>query len=402
MSRILIIGAGWEQEELIKEAKKQGHFIVATHPIMDNTCLSLADKYFIKDSRDISFHLKIAKAYDVDGVLTDNCDYSYFTACIINEKLGLKDNILQSAIYSNNKLAQRNACKLNNIRQPDFYIVQTISDLLEASEKLSFPVILKPIDNRGTFGITIINQISELENAFYDAISNSISRVLICEKFIEGTLITVDGFCFKDGHKSLTVASRKFEKGSKPITKEIIYPALLKEEQIIMLKNNHEKVVEALNYKLGHTHGEYIYSNNGEIFLVECTNRGGGVYTSSSIVPFLSGINLNLLLINQALNKDEYLYGNGNKTLLEKSVILTFLDFSPGKVIKSINYDELIELNYVLKFRTIYKKNEMVESIDNCASRHSMLVVVGQNFQETTKNLDDFKNKIKIKYHQYD
>ena len=44
----------------------------------------------------------------------------------------------------------------------------------------------------------------------------------------------------------------------------------------------------------------------------------------------------------------------------------------------------------------------MVESIDNCASRHSMLVVVGQNSQETTKNLDDFKNKIKIKYHQYD
>ena len=397
--RILAIGSGWEQYSLIKEIKNQGYEVVATHPNMNTTGFKIADYYYVKDSRNISSHLNIAEAHNVDGVITDNCDYSFYTATIVAQNLGLPFNDIHAGILSNDKYEQRIQCEEAGILQPEYYQVKTLESLKRACDSLGYPVIVKPIDSRGTFGITIVRSADKIEEAFVDGISKSHSRRLICEKYIEGTLITVDGFCFKNGHKSLAVASREFEKGPKPVTIEIIYPAELSTDIQKKLRKNHEKVVDALGYKQGHTHGEYIISDNDDIYLVECTNRGGGVYTSSVILPHLTSINLNKILLDQSLGIDNYEVEDFGLDFMKKSIMLTFLDFEVNKVIKSINIDEVRSLPYVIRFRSIFGENDMVESVENCASRHSMLVIEGKTNTEVRNNLNDFKSKLKIEYH---
>ncbi len=399
MKRILIIGAGWEQYALVEEVKKQGHMIIATHPTMNTDGFKFADTFFVKDSRDINSHLEIARNYNIDAVLTDNCDYSFFTAAVIAKALNLPFSPIQAAIYSNDKIAQRQACKNSNLVQPKFYSVETFEQIEGAAMKLGYPLIVKPIDSRGTFGVSIVQSSESLLYAFIDAIINSPSRRIICEEFISGTLVTVDGFCFKNGHKSLTIASRVFEDGAKPITKEIIYPARFGSQLNGRLLENHHRVVNALGYKYGHTHGEYLITDNQEIFLVECANRGGGVYTSSTIVPNLTDINLNEILINQSLGTDNFHIAEQENGYMKKSMLLTFLDFEVGKVIKSINMNELKNLPYVVKYRSYYKENDMVESIENCATRHSMLVIEGKTVEETYQNHIDFKQKMNIEYY---
>ena len=399
MKKILVIGAGWEQYALIEEIKKQGHYIIATHPGMNTDGFSLADNFSIKDSRDITSHLEIAKTHQIDGVITDNCDYSFYAATIIAQAMGLSFAPIQSAIYSNNKFAQRQACKKGGIRQPEFYKVETVEEIETAAEQLQYPVIVKPVDSRGTFGVTIVKTAEELHPAFFDAITNSPSRRVICEKFISGTLVTVDGFCFSNGHQSLTVASRVFEEGAKPVTKEIIYPAQFDDELNQQLLANHHQVVKALDYQYGHTHGEYIVTANREIYLVECANRGGGVYTSSTIVPNLTDINLNEILINQSLGQDTFELEKSETGHMKKSMMLTFLDFEVGKVVKSINKSEVTDLPYVHKYRTLYEEKDMVEAVEHCAGRHSMLVIEGNDTTETYKNLSDFVQKLNIEYY---
>jgi len=78
------------------------------------------------------------------------------------------------------------------------------------------------------------------------------------------------------------------------------------------------------------------------------------------------------------------------------------LDFEVGKVIKNINVKEMQELPFVLRYRTIYRENDMVESIENCASRHSMLVITGDTTNDVFRNLKTFKEKLKIEYYNYD
>ncbi|WP_078126012.1 ATP-grasp domain-containing protein [Leptospira alexanderi] len=400
MKKILVIGSGWEQYELIKTIKETGHQIIATHPFINAEGFQLADHFYVKDSNDISAHIKIAIAHKIDAIVSDNCDYSLYTASIVASKIKVPFNSIKSAMYSNDKFQQRVVCEKFNIRQPEFRKVRDVEDLVEFSIDIGFPVIVKPVDSRGTFGVTIVRNEAELENAFYDAVGNSPSRTLICEKYIDGTLVTVDGFCFKDKHRSLAVASRKFEKGSKPVTKEIVYPAQFSEKLNTKLLRNHELVVSALGYSFGHSHGEYIVTDEDDIFLVECTNRGGGVYTSSVIIPLLTGINLNQLLLNQSLGADNFLPPEKVNGYMNHSVILTFLDFEVGRVIEDINIQEMRNMDYTVRFRSIYEKNDMVESIENCASRHSMLVIQGANLKDSLNNLNKFKEHLKIRYYR--
>ena len=134
--------------------------------------------------------------------------------------------------------------------------------------------------------------------------------------------------------------------------------------------------------------------------MVECTNRGGGVYTSSVIVPLLTQIDLNKILLNQSLGTDTFEVKNLGLDFMKKSVMLTFLDFEVGKVIKSINVENMLDKDYTVRFRTIYGENDMVESIENCASRHSMLVIQGENSEQTLANFSDFKKELAIEYYK--
>jgi biotin carboxylase len=397
--RILIIGAGWEQVSLIETAKNMGHYIIATHPHISADGFKLADQYYVKDSRDIKGHIAIAESHKIDAVLTDNCDYSLYTASIVASKLSLPFTSIQSALYSNDKFAQRECVSHSKVKQPIFVKIQTLDQLFDAIPKIGFPSILKPIDSRGTFGVTIIENETQLKQAFFDAINNSPSRTLIYEQFIKGTLVTVDGFCFKNGHQSLTVASRKFDDGPKPVTKEIIYPAIF--EKIIneSLMQAHHQVVNALGYRFGHTHGEYILTPDSEINLVECTNRGGGVYTSSVIVPLLTQYPINECLINQCLGIDEFMPPAVGLASMKCSVMLTFLDYEVGKVIDEINIEEMQKLPFTVRFRSKYGVNDMIESIENGAGRHSMLVIKAKNHNELLNNLNAFKQTLNIKYH---
>jgi hypothetical protein len=212
-------------------------------------------------------------------------------------------------------------------------------------------------------------------------------------------LVTVDGFCFKNGHQSLTVASRKFEEGLKPVTKEIIYPANFKSDINNSLMKAHNDVVISLGYDYGHTHGEYILTEKNEIYLVECANRGGGVFTSSVIVPLITNYPINECLINQSLGIDNYEPENKGLLTMNCSVMLTFLDYEVDKVIEEINTQEVKRLPFVKRFRSKYEVNEMVESIENGAGRHSMLVISGENHFDLINNLNIFKNTLQVKYH---
>ncbi len=56
----------------------------------------------------------------------------------------------------------------------------------EYNEKAEFPIVVKPADNGGSFGITVCDNEEELEKAIEFARINSSSGQVLCEKFLDG------------------------------------------------------------------------------------------------------------------------------------------------------------------------------------------------------------------------
>ena len=190
-------------------SKKMGCYVLATSPLEDDEGLSIADEQVIVDPRDLRQIMVTAELFKPDGITADECDYSHYAAVYAAARLGLQHDGFAGAQYTTNKLWMREQCQKSHILQPRFLACKTFDDAKKAVDLMGWPVIVKPVDNRGAFGVNVAVSISELEHAYLDALMNAHSREVIVEAYIEGTHITVDGCVDQDGvHHNLAIASK--------------------------------------------------------------------------------------------------------------------------------------------------------------------------------------------------
>src|SRR5213075_1807989 len=83
---------------------------------------------------------------------------------------------------------------------------------------------------------------------------------------------------------------------------ELIYSPAAEDVDFEALKQQHNAMVEEMGLRFGITHAEYIFSQ-GRFVLVEVAARGGGNNISSHIVPAISGISVNELLVSMSLGE---------------------------------------------------------------------------------------------------
>jgi biotin carboxylase len=395
--RLMIIGASWEQVPLIEKAKRMGHYILVTSTTKSAEGLFLADQSAIVDPRDLPKILKIARSFQPDGITADECDYSHYAAVFISKNLGLPHDGLAAAQYTTNKLWMREQCHKVQILQPRFISCRIFKDAQHAIDLIGWPVIVKPVDNRGAFGINVVNSNSELESAYLDALMNSHSREVIIEAYIEGTHITVDGCVGQDGvHYNLAIASKKVIPGDKPIITQVDYPANISGENCDYVFSVNSQVVEALEIRGGLTHSEYILDKKGRCFLVETANRGGGVLTSAYIVPAMSGVDVSTLLINNALGKDFIV----TPEFYTGFVILKFFVFKPGQVKKILGVKEAKQLEGVQHIKLMVSAGNILVQPQSGADRHGFVILKADTVREIDNLYKTIMSTIRVIYEE--
>ncbi|NEO12170.1 MULTISPECIES: ATP-grasp domain-containing protein [unclassified Moorena] len=372
----MIIGATWEQVPLIETAKHQGHTVLATDPNPNAVGLALADETAILQPRDLNQALAIAKKHQIQGVTADECDYSHYAATFISASLGLPHAGMAAAQVTTNKRWMRERCREHHILQPRFVPCRTMDDVNLAADLIGFPLIIKPTDNRGSFGVHKLDRAEQLEAAYLDALMNAHSREILVEAYIEGIHITVDGCVDQTGqHHNLGIASKQVTPGEKPIITEVLYPAAISEEMTNHVLKTNNKVVEALGITNGATHSEYIVDEKGRCFLLETANRGGGVLTSGKIIPEISGVNISELLIANALGEPYEVHSQLNK----QAAMLTFFVFESGTVKAISGIEEAENIPGVLHLQLRIKPGDVLLPPQSGAGRHGFGILTANN-----------------------
>jgi len=398
--RLMVIGSGWQQVPLIETAKKMGCFVLALDSNPNADGFKLADASEVVDSRDIRNAIHFFEKYKINAVVSDNDDYGLYTSGIVARKFGVPGPSLTAVTYSNNKRASRTTCQAAGIKQPPFHPCRTFEDLLDGATYVGgYPIIVKPVDNRGNFGVNKVDNETELEIAFLDALSNAHSREFIVEKFIEGTLMTVDGFSFsKDFHVSLGVASKVMLGGHRRVAMHIIYPGNFDRDIIQRALENNNSVTKALGYNFGHTHSEYIVDEHGEIWLIESTNRGGGVFTSSLIVPAITELDLNKYFVSLALGVESIPTNIDPLNPMKNCALLTFFKFPKGKIKKIHGLDKARALQGILTCALLVKEGDIIEDITTDADRHGYAVIVARNKEDLLEKEKKIKQLVVLDY----
>ena len=394
--KVLVINLGWEQQPLIDELLKLEYELYGITNDNSNNLLTTGFKeVHVVDYRDLDRIYQIALKIRPNAVISDQCDYSHYAQAYLCERLNLNGPSLRQAQVSSNKYIQRKIAQKNGINVPHFELATSLAEAKEIVNNIGLPVIIKPIDNRGSFGISKINSVEDIKEAYYNALVNSHSRFILIEKFIEGYEITVDGYCFNGKPKSISVALKSKEGLKSQVSMDIKYPADIPSSVYEKALLNNELVANALGYTFGMIHSEYIINDRNEIFLVESANRGGGVFTSELIVPKVSGVNILNLYIDDVLGINSNI--DLTNVIQRNQVILKFFSFKNGRVKKIQGLDIVSNSTGVLACRLNIKVGDNIKSIENDGSRHGFIIY--SSLGNIREEVAGIINKINITYY---
>lgn len=398
--RVLVINLGWEQTPLIDRLAAMEVDLYGAHGSEEVAGRERFADVWHGDLRDLPGLMAFAERVQPDAAVSDQCDYSYVAQALVAERFGLPGPRLQEAQVATNKWLQRRRARdvadATGARVPAFQLCASIEEARGAAEQVGYPVVVKPIDNRGSFGVNRVDTPAALPAAVVEAVLHSHSRLVLVEAFIAGVHLTVDGYCFPEaGCRSLALATKGLTGGARQVALDIEYPGRLDAERYAAAMACNERVNTALGFRFGMTHSEYMLTDEGDLYLIESANRGGGVYTSELIVPAVSGIDLVGQLIADALGRAD---APGYRPPDRRPTILRFFALPPGRVEQVEGLDALREAPDVLAARLFVEPGDTIQPITTDANRHGFAIFTGADRAAVRARADAVLDTLTITY----
>jgi len=205
---LLIISGGIEAIPGIQKAKEMGLYVIVSDGDNNAPGFSFADDQIIASTYDVELTVKKSKNYNnnirkIDGVICVASDVPLTVASVAKE-LSIPGVTVESALLSSDKIAMKNQFFLDNVSIPKYKELFNIEELKSTIKNWGFPLIIKPVDNRGARGVVRINNETDIDWAWDFARQNSLTKRIMVEEFLEGPQVStesiiINGNCFTIG-----------------------------------------------------------------------------------------------------------------------------------------------------------------------------------------------------------
>ena len=276
MKKILIPNGSFHDIPLIKEAKKQGYYVITSGAAPEGLGHKYADEYVYADFSNKESILKIAENNHIDKICSNCNDFGYLSACYVAEKLGLGGHeSYENALRLHHKDLFKNMVKDLGLSSPIAESFTSVNEAIESLESSTYPIIVKPVDLGAGQGISRADDKVGAQAAIKDAFKKSKCKTIVIEPFIEGTSHSFNAFIVNKkvvGYYS----DNEYMKFDRYRVSTSAGPADRIEKYIHILISDTEKVAEALDLPDGLVHSQYILDKNDTPWILEITRRMSG------------------------------------------------------------------------------------------------------------------------------
>ena len=211
--RILLLGSGELGKELVIESKRLGLEVIAIDRYENAPAMQVADYSSVIDMGDKNILKNVIKEFNPDFVVPEIEALSIEALKELEEE-GFKivPNARTVEITMNRDKIRDLASRDLKIKTAKFDYIYNFDDLGRKTDKIGFPLLLKPLMSSSGKGQSLVESKNDLNHAWSQAQANSRGKVkgVIIEEFInfdfEFTLLTVrkesgeNIFCLPIGH----------------------------------------------------------------------------------------------------------------------------------------------------------------------------------------------------------
>lgn len=333
MKNVLILGAGLMQTPAILSAKELGYKVCVVDADEKAVAIPKAHEFRKIDLKDkegiLEYALELQKNGGLECVFTAGTDFSASVSYVC-EKLNLPAHSFTAATNASVKTQMRQCFSESKVPSPKFFKVSK-SDLDDSllrniESAISYPFVIKPVDNMGARGCRMVRNQKEFLPALQVAIECSRSGFAIVEEYMEGPEFSIDALVYNGTFTVTGFAIRhiKYE----PYFIEIGHtmPAVLEKSVHDQLISVFALGAKALGLTCGAAKADIKFTSKGPM-IGEIAARLSGGYMSGWTYPYASDLNLTKQGLLIACGKEpEALIQNRVPVDYEPSQLCNFLE----------------------------------------------------------------------------
>jgi formate-dependent phosphoribosylglycinamide formyltransferase (GAR transformylase) len=391
--KILILGAGtWLIPHIIK-ANKLGLLTYVTD--WSDTAEGKKHAYCFKaiDLKDKEATLNFAKESQIDAIYT-SADIGVQTAAYVARNMNLPYHTEELAYNATNKGGMRNIAKNIGLPIPNFYTTNNLREAIEVGKKNGYPIIIKPVDNFSSRGVSVLNSEQDLIDFFDESLSASFEGKVILEEFMTGTEGSVEAVIQNGSVHILGICSKLKSDLPYRYDLQLNYPgeySPLQNDLIITFIN---KLVKGFEIKNGIIHVEIMVGFDS-VKLIEFGIRGCGSKVITHLIPAMTEFDVVRFLIVNSFQIEQDIVLNKNR-----SGVLKFIMLDSGVISKIEGIQSVKKIEGVIDFDIERKVGDQVGLVKDGRTRPGYLLAVADNKFELNNIVEKVNKSFSVTYNQ--
>lgn len=383
MKNLLIVSAGVEAVAAIELAKSMGLHVVVSDMNPDAPGFAVADDRLLVSTYDVDATVAAARAYheqvrSLDGVMCIASDVP-LTVASVAAALGLPGISVESARLAADKLAMKQRFAADGVPIPWFSPAGSAEQLHELVATQGLPLVIKPVDSRGSRGVLRLTPAVDLDWAFEVASGHSPTRRVMLERFLPGPQVSTESLVIEGQACTPGFSDRNYEYLER-YAPHIIenggqLPSHLDAPTQQAVRDLVQQAAASMGIRNGVVKGDIVITD-GQAYVIELAARLSGGYFCTHEIPLNTGVDLVGAAIRQALGErvdPKELTPKWNRPVAQR-----YLFPSPGVVRAVEGADRFAGYPDVAYLEIRAKPGDRIGPVDSHPARAGVVITTGE------------------------
>ena len=379
--KAMVVAGGIPQIELIRQLKDRGIVTVLVDGSASALAVPYADIFYHVNIFDIEAVKSIAVREKVDFLITVCADQVLLVVAQISEMLGLPCYIdYKTAQDVSDKIRMKRIFRENGIPTTDYVELQSLN--MEKISRLSYPMVVKPVDAYSSKGVRKAENAEELRRYYAEAEQISRSGGVIVEEYFEGEEISVDAFVLDGKAKVLAVTnSDKVKDRDRFVIFRGKYPAKASPAVLKQIDEIAQKIADAFGLVNAPLLIQLLHNGDRVSVLEFCARTGGNM--KWLLIKYSCGVDVIKATVDITLGRkpDLTVRDTGNKI-----VVNDFIYCYPGVFDHFEGFEKLVQQGTINEFHPVRVKGTEMRGVTSSSDR-----IAGMNI--LASSVEDFNQK---------
>jgi biotin carboxylase len=398
--KLLFIGATSYACDFINMAKEHGIYTIITDYYPNAPAKKIADKSYDVSTIDYDAVLKIAIDNSVDAIAVGWSDINLTIAQAICEKLDLPFYANREQIDATlNKRLFKRLCVECGVPAVQEYILDL--DFKDYDlEKINYPVIVKPVDNGGSRGVSICKDKNELKEKYLKALTYSYCKDVIIERFMPKGMVFFY-YTIQDGNISLSAMMDKYVQEELPDViphfTAFVFPSKYLDGRHLQFHEKMCGLIKRLKLQNGTLFLETYIDYDGKIYAGEMGYRLSGA-REYQIISHENGINSLQMYLNHAMTGkfSGWDVKTEDNPYFKHMYAVLVMVMGSGTISKIEGIDEIITSPGVIDFMQLRHVGDKIIAVGTSDEYFARIYITADNAASLAERIKHVQNVLKV------